>query len=192
MFAELLHQRLGSQIELSANQVMQLEKHFNLLNKWNKTINLTGIRDSQEIVERHYCESLFLGVHLPRGPLELADVGSGAGFPGIPVAILRPECSVALIESHQRKSVFLREATRELRNVRVILQRVEDVNQNFDWATSRAVKYSDIDMVLSKLAGHVAIFGHIMPISDRFTWNTPIQLPWGRQRYLWLGTRRST
>ena len=193
MFAELLRQSLGSQVQLSRNQMAQLERHFDLLNKWNKTINLTGICSAREIIERHYCESLFLGSHLPGGPLRLADVGSGAGFPGIPIAILRPECSIALIESHQRKSVFLREVTRELPNVQVIAKRVEDVSQIFDWATSRGVKCSHIDVALSKLGENVAILGgQGVPTSDRFTWNTPIQLPWGRKRYLWLGTRRST
>ena len=133
MFAELLRQRLGSHVKLSANQVGQLEKHFNLLNKWNKTLNLTSIRDAGEIIERHYCESLFLGIHLPTGPLRIADVGSGAGFPGFPLAVLRPDCLVALVESHQRKSVFLREATRELRNIQVIAKRIEDVAETFEW-----------------------------------------------------------
>lgn len=193
MFAELLRQCLGSTIELSAIQVMQLEQHFELLNKWNKTINLTSIHDPRAMVERHYCESLFLGTHLPKGRLAIADVGSGAGFPGIPVAILRPDCSLALVESHRRKCAFLREATHELPNVRVIAERVEVVSGSFEWATSRAVNYSDIEIALGKLAQHVAILGgQVMPNRQCFTWNTPIQLPWGRQRYLWLGSRRST
>src|ERR1700686_1014922 len=95
--------------------------------RWNKTINLTRIEGIEEAVDRHYAESLFLGANLPAGPLKIADVGSGAGFPGIPVAILRPEVAVSLIESHQRKGVFLKEATRRLQNVTVISKRAEHV-----------------------------------------------------------------
>jgi 16S rRNA (guanine527-N7)-methyltransferase len=77
--------------------------------------------------------------------LRVLDVGSGAGFPGIPVAILRPECLIDLAESHQRKAVFLREASRNLPNVRVLPQRAETLAKSYDWIVSRAV---DPDQVL--------------------------------------------
>src|SRR5580693_8645036 len=120
--------------------------------RWNQTVNLTAIRMREEAIERHYCESLFLGARLPAGALRIADVGSGAGFPGFPVAILRPECSVTLIESHQRKAVFLREASRAVPNVRVLAKRAEDVEETFDWVISRAVSYADLVPFLKKLA----------------------------------------
>ena len=104
-----------------------LEAHYRLLLLWNRTLNLSAITGLEEAVERHYCESLFLGAHLPPGSLAIVDIGSGAGFPGLPVAVLRPECSVTLIESHQRKAVFLREASRGLPGVRVVAKRAEDV-----------------------------------------------------------------
>jgi 16S rRNA (guanine527-N7)-methyltransferase len=83
-----------------------LRAHFELLQRWNKSLNLTRI----DSVERNYGESLFLGRHLPPGPLRICDIGSGAGFPGFPVAVLRPDCEITLIEAHQRKAVFLKEA----------------------------------------------------------------------------------
>jgi 16S rRNA (guanine(527)-N(7))-methyltransferase RsmG len=169
---------------LSPNQIRQLQKHFDLLIRWNKVLNLTSVRDPKEIIERHYGESLFLGQHLPSGSLRIADIGSGAGFPGIPVAILRPDCSVSLIESHQRKSVFLIEATREISNIRIIDQRAEDVKEDFDWAISRAVKHPPT------LARNFAFLGgEEPPFTERFTWNR-IKLPSGEHRFLWLG--RST
>ena len=193
MFAELLRQRLGSLVELSSFQLEQLKKHFELMERWNKILNLTSIQETAEVVERHYCESLFLGKELPAGALNIVDIGSGAGFPGIPVAILRPECPTRLVESHQRKSVFLREATRELPNVRVIPDRIEEVAETFDWAIVRAVKYADIEKSLTKLAFRVALLGGERCPSDRcFTWNEHIRLPWGTKRCLWLGTRSST
>jgi len=169
---------------LSPIQIKQLERHYELLIRWNKVLNLTSIRDPTEIIKRHYAESLFLGQHLPSGSLRIADIGSGAGFPGIPVAILRPDCSVCLIESHQRKSVFLREATREINNVRVIDQRAGDVKEDFDWAISRAIKHPPV------LARNFAFLGgEEPPFNDRFTWNK-IKLTCGEHRFLWLG--RST
>lgn len=192
MFAEALRKRIGPIAELSVNQIRQLENHYNLLLRWNKVINLTSIQGLEEIVERHYCESIFLAMHLPVGALTIADVGAGAGFPGVPAAIVRPECRVALIESHQRKSVFLREATRELTNVVVLPDRVEKINTEFDWVVCRAVQFSEVEKSVSRLSARAAILGTQRPRGYRFTWNTPIQLPWGHQRYLWLGTLRST
>ena len=193
MFAELLRKRISAIVELSPAQLNQLQHHYNLLIKWNKVLNLTGLRKVEEIVERHYCESIFLGAHLPLGALNIGDVGSGAGFPGVPVAIVRSDCLVSLIESHQRKSVFLREATRGLKNVHVLPKRVENLNSSFDWAVCRAVLFSEIEKPVSAISTRIAILGtEQRPVSFRFTWNTPVQLPWGRQRYLWLGTRHST
>jgi 16S rRNA (guanine(527)-N(7))-methyltransferase RsmG len=193
VFAEILRQRLGSVAELSPAQIDELEFHFLLLNKWNKILNLTSLNRLDEIVERHYCESIFLGSHLPKGALHIADIGSGAGFPGFPVAVLRHECSVTLIESHQRKSVFLREAARRTSNVRVLSKRIEEVDESFDWAVSRAVGFSEIEEPGARISPSFAMLGgNSAPSTSRFTWNTPIQLPWGRQRYLWIGSRHST
>jgi 16S rRNA (guanine(527)-N(7))-methyltransferase RsmG len=192
VFAELLRKRISPIIELSTTQVSQLEHHYTLLIKWNKVLNLTSLHKVEEIIECHYCESIFLAVHLPVGFSSIGDIGSGAGFPGIPVAIARPECQVSLIESHQRKCVFLREATRELTNVGVLPNRIEDVRRTFDWVVCRAVQFSKIDESVSKNSPRIAVLGTQKPNAVRFTWNTPLQLPWGRQKYLWIGTRRST
>lgn len=162
-------------VDLSTAQISQLQTHFQALLKWNKVINLTSIRDPEQIVERHYCESLFLGAHLPPGNLRIADIGSGAGFPGVPVAVLRSESSVSLIESHQRKSVFLLESTRHLPNVRVVSQRAEQIAESFDWAISRAVKADDIREATARMALHGAVL-----TGDP----SDLKLPWGSKRYL--------
>ena len=189
MFADLLVECIGSLVELTSFQITQLKDHFNLLNRWNKVLNLTAIHDVQTIVERHYCESLFLGKHLPPDPLNIADVGSGPGFPGIPVAILRPECSIALIESHRRKSVFLMEATRALTNVRVVPQRVEELEDTFDWAVSRGVNFGEIEAPVHTLADNIALLAGEETPGSHFTWNKT-KLPWGSHRFLWI--HRST
>ena len=174
---------------LSAEQEAALEAHLELLMRWNRTVNLTAIRSREEAILRHYCESLFLGARLPAGRLAIADVGSGAGFPGFPVAILRPECSVTLIESHQRKAVFLREATRNLPNVRVLAKRAEDAIETFDWAISRAVSFDDLSPFLKRLAPSVDLLsgGERPPAKMGFRWEVPVALPWGDQRFLWTG-----
>jgi 16S rRNA (guanine527-N7)-methyltransferase len=189
MFADLLRQRLAGIVELSPGQVEALEAHYRLLLRWNRTLNLTSIRKIEEAVERHYCESLFLGTHLPQDLLRIADIGSGAGFPGFPVAVLRPDCSVTLIESHQRKAVFLREASRSLPNVRVLARRAEDMNEQFDCAISRAVSYEDLASFLKNLAPNADLLtgGEEPPGGIGFVWQPPIPMPWGAQRFLRIG-----
>ena len=95
---------------LTREQVSALYGHYALLARWNKALNLTTVMGLEESVLRHYCESLFLGARLPERAGAVLDVGSGAGFPGVPLAVLRSDCNVTLAESHQRKAVFLREA----------------------------------------------------------------------------------
>lgn len=158
---------------LTLLQLKLLEEHYRLVSRWNKKINLTRITSLQDAVRYHYCESLYLATRLPNGPLRIVDIGSGAGFPGIPLAIYRPECSVDLVESHQRKAVFLREATRILPNVRVLPQRAEAVTGSYDWTLSRAVRPRDVlDL---DLAPHLAVLG----VEGE-------ALPWGENRALFL------
>ena len=189
MFADLLRHRLAGIVELSPGQVEALEAHYQLLLRWNRTVNLTSIKKMEEVVERHYCESLFLGIHLPQGRLRIADIGSGAGFPGFPTAVLRPDCSVTLIESHQRKAVFLREVSRNLPNIRVLAMRAEDVKEQFDWAISRAISYEDLASFLKNLAPNVDLLTgrEVPPDGIGFVWQLPIPVPWSRRRFLRIG-----
>src|SRR5438067_1421660 len=113
-FKELLSGEFAPFGSLTEQQLSLLEHHYSLLLRWNETINLTRISDLPNSVRYHYCESLYLARSLPPRPLTIVDIGSGAGFPGIPVAVYRPDCSVDLVESHGRKAVFLKEAVREL------------------------------------------------------------------------------
>ncbi len=157
MFVEGLISELEGICALSPEQGRRLFAHYELLKKWNQVVNLTRIEELGEAIERHYCESLFLAAHLPAGQLSIADIGSGGGFPGIPVAVLRPDCQLTLIESHRRKAVFLREATRDLRNVRVLAERAEDVSGSYEWGIARAVRWKDISWILGRLVTSVAL-----------------------------------
>ena len=189
MFAELLRAKLAGIRELSEWQVKRLKAHYDLLTRWNKVLNLTSVREAREAVERHYCESVFACRYLPEDPVSVVDVGSGAGFPGLPIAVLRPDCLVVLVESHQRKAAFLKEASRDLSNVRVVAKRAEDLAERFDWAVSRAVRYSEIAGALKKLGRNAELLTGEVCAEDLsgFGWQEPIRLPWGDRRYLWIG-----
>jgi 16S rRNA (guanine527-N7)-methyltransferase len=119
----------------------QLATYLDLILKWNARTNLTAIRTPEEIVRRHFGESLFVGTHLGQS-IELLDFGSGAGFPGIPIQILRPEISVTLAESQGKKASFLREVLRTLDfTTEVWASRVESMppNRQFETVVLRAV-----------------------------------------------------
>src|SRR5712692_4417942 len=113
------------------DQVLQIQQYIEILLHWNEKINLTAIRDPLEILYRHFCESMYAVDAVPVGNCRLADVGSGAGFPGIPMKILRPELDLCLIESNVKKATFLAEVTRELRlsEVKVLVRRYEELGE---------------------------------------------------------------
>jgi 16S rRNA (guanine(527)-N(7))-methyltransferase RsmG len=180
MFKELLAAEFAPYTALSGEQLNQLESHYNSLTRWNERLNLTRIQDLSDSVRFHYCESLFLALFLPPGPLRIVDVGSGAGFPGIPVAVLRPECEITLVESHQRKAVFLREATRELENIRVMAKRAEDICGEFEWLISRAVAPSAV--LALNISRDVALL--ICEEDAAHLSGTAKVIPWGNQRLL--------
>jgi len=180
-FQELLLQEFAPYGQLTAWQCSALESHYNLLLKWNEKLNLTRITALEDSIRFHYCESMFLGTHLPPGSYKVADIGSGAGFPGIPVAILRPELQIDLIESHQRKAVFLREATRELSSVTVRATRAENLEDpRYQWQISRAVVPEDV--LKWNLASSTALLIGDGDAAKLHGKRTP--LPWGTGRVL--------
>jgi 16S rRNA (guanine527-N7)-methyltransferase len=192
MFVELLRSKLAGICDLSESQVARLEMHYELLNRWNRVLSLTSVRTLEDVVERHYCESVFAACHLPECAASIADVGSGAGFPGIPIAIVRQRSSVVLIESHRRKAAFLKEASRDLANVRVLAERAEDVAERFDWVVSRAVRYADIAGTLRGLGQNAELLTGEVQAAELagFAWQEPIRLPWGERRFLLIGSQR--
>ena len=182
-FESALIQKLSGAVPVSQEQAEKLRFHFDHLQRWNRKMNLTSVSGFDEILERHYCESLFLAAYLPPGPLKIADIGSGAGFPGIPVAVYRLDCDVTLVESDQRKAVFLREVSRDLRNIRVIAERAEQIEARFDWLISRAVRAADLNKLVPKLADNVALLIGESDLSH-YPSGTATPLPWGQQKVL--------
>ena len=127
---------------LGSGAIEQFASYLNLLVHWNTKLNLTAIREPAQIVQRHFIECIQCAQALPGDIRNLLDFGSGAGLPGIPIAIARPEIQVTLGESQGKKAAFLREAVRSLSlNAEVYDRRIEGMvpNQVFDAVTLRAV-----------------------------------------------------
>src|SRR5215468_1058001 len=129
---------------LDSSQIKSLQTYLDLLLKWNSKINLTSLRDPEAIVLRHFGESLFAARHLFPGPIasSVIDVGSGAGFPGIPIKIWNESTELTMVESNGKKATFLREAARalNLRQVAVESRRAEGLAARADVVILRAVE----------------------------------------------------
>lgn len=133
-------------IEFSEEQLNQFYEYMNLLLEWNEKINLTAITDHKEIVLKHFIDSLTINKYLKENA-SLADVGTGAGFPGIPLKILRPDLTITLVDSLNKRINFLNDVIVKLnlKNIVTVHSRVEDFGKNkiyrekFDFVTARAV-----------------------------------------------------
>jgi 16S rRNA (guanine527-N7)-methyltransferase len=148
-FADRLLHVCDPFLRLTPTQVEALFGHFDMMRRWNQRMNLTRVDSLVDAVEKHYGESLFLASRLPEGVCILADVGSGAGFPGLPVAVVRPKIRVYLIESNHRKAAFLREASSAFGNVGVRAVRANQFRDPVDCLTSRAVRWDELGPMLS-------------------------------------------
>jgi 16S rRNA (guanine527-N7)-methyltransferase len=162
-FSSILQDKLCGLLSLAPVQLGQLWAHYELLRAWNGRLNLTSVIELDKAAVRHYAESLFLASLLPPSALRIADVGSGAGFPGFPVAVALPGTEVFLIESDQRKAAFLREASDLSRNVRVRCLRAQALKNNLDVVVGRAVRPAEILNTANRLAD---CFGILMSRKD--------------------------
>ena len=127
-------------LDLSGGQQDKLLAYVEMLKKWNKTYNLTALRDESQIISHHLLDSLTLPPYL-EGAQTMLDVGSGGGQPGIPAAVCRPDLQITLLDANTKKTSFLQQAAieLELKNVRVVSGRVEAVQSlRADVITSRA------------------------------------------------------
>lgn len=138
----------GEQIDITfeKSQIEQFYKYMNLLIEWNEKINLTAIIEPEEIILKHFIDSLTICKYIENNAT-LADVGTGAGFPGIPLKIYRPDIKITLVDSLNKRINFLNEVINnlELKNIVTIHSRVEDFGKNknyrekYDYVTARAV-----------------------------------------------------
>jgi 16S rRNA (guanine527-N7)-methyltransferase len=180
----------------------RFEDYLSLILRWNARVNLTAIRDEEGILQRHFVESIACAGALPAGIATLLDVGSGAGFPGIPIALCRPEISVTLAESQGKRAAFLHEVVRVLGvSAKVHSGRAEALAATFDCVTLRAVDRMKVAVraaaQLVSPGGWLALMttrgeleGLKAAAGAEFSWPTTIQLPVGAERVLALGERR--
>jgi 16S rRNA (guanine527-N7)-methyltransferase len=147
-------------LRLPASLAPPLLAYLDLLERWNRTYNLTSVRERGEMLRRHLLDSLAMHAYVDEGPL--ADLGAGPGLPGIPLAIAKPALQVTLVDSNGKMSRFQREAVRELglANVRVLQSRAENVAEPgaFRLLTARA---------LDRLAGIIEVGGHLLAPGGR-------------------------
>jgi 16S rRNA (guanine527-N7)-methyltransferase len=202
---ETIRRGLGDfKIDLSDTQVASIQQYIRTLQHWNEKLNLTAIRDPLEILHRHFCESMFAGVSVPINSGRLADIGSGPGFPGLPLKILRPELQLFLVESNIKKGTFLAEVIRELglANARVLISRYEELGEELaplDFVCSRAV--GDFGPFLEWAASDRVSAGRVVlwiggrdldeaRKSKQWEWQEPISVPQSLRRYLLVGSKR--
>jgi 16S rRNA (guanine527-N7)-methyltransferase len=193
------------QITIGEQQIVLIHKYMAILRQWNEKLNLTAIRDPLEILYRHFCESMYAAVAVPGDFGRLADIGSGAGFPGIPLKILRPEIELFLVESNIKKGTFLAEVVRELEltNARVLISRYEELLEELaplDYVCSRAVGEFGpfLDWAaserLSARRSLLWIGGRDLDEvrkSEMWDWQEPIPVPHSLRRHLLVGVRKS-
>ena len=193
---------------LSGRQLEMVRGYLDLLLRWNERVNLTAVRRPEEIVTRHFGESIFLAQRLfgPEWRGHVADMGSGAGFPGVPIAIYAPNATVTLIESNRKKATFLRELTRALTlpGVSVFPGRAEEFAGHPDVVTLRAVEKFEaaVPVAASLVRGHAQgpgparrlalLIGAVQEqaakkLAKGFDWEPPIALPASKNRIILVG-----
>ena len=180
----------------------QIRAYIELLLRWNEKISLTTIIDPETVLRRHFGESFFAIKQASVEKGRLADVGSGAGFPGVPLAMASPQIHATLIEPTQKKAAFLSEAVRSLKlsNATVLRSRIEDIDLRaapLDFITARAV--GGYEGLLEWSAQALARSGKLVLWAGRddatnlsrspgWVWRQPIHIPESRSRFLLIGS----
>jgi 16S rRNA (guanine527-N7)-methyltransferase len=186
------------------DQVLQIQRYIEILLVWNEKINLTAIRDPLEILYRHFCESMYASVAVPVENGRLADVGSGGGFPGLPLKISRPNLRVFLVESNLKKATFLAEVIRDigLNDIQVLVRRYEELHEEMaplDYICSRALgEYPGfLEWAGSKQTGAKQVILWIgardlpeIQKTPTWDWQEPIAVPLSLRRFLLVGSKK--
>jgi 16S rRNA (guanine527-N7)-methyltransferase len=188
--------------ELNSEQLAQTLTYIDLLLKWNAKMNLTAVRNPEEIVTRHFGESFFTAARLAPRPGDTAiDLGSGAGFPGLPLAMYAPGAQVTLIESNGKKAAFLNEviSALQLKNAKVFNRRAETYPAKADLVTMRAVEKFESVLPLAvglvREGGRLALMigaaqlNRAKTIAPQVRWQEPLAVPGGHSRVLSVGTK---
>jgi 16S rRNA (guanine527-N7)-methyltransferase len=184
-------------------QLVAIQEYLSLLLSWNRAINLTAIENPAEILTRHFGESLFAASILKLEKSRLADVGTGPGFPGLPLRIVVPDLELTLIESNLKKCAFLVETCQRLKfsNVEIMKKRFEEVvnlKQGFDFICSRALGEFPIFLPWAlqalKSGGSIVLWlgteeSVRLVRRKEFTWQPAIPIPESRRRVILIGRK---
>jgi len=191
-------------VQLSPEQIGKIREYIRLLLKWNQSVSLTSVVDPVEILARHFGESMFLTCLIPVENCRLADIGSGAGFPGLALKIASPRLRVVLIESNKKKCAFLSEVVRslDLKNVEILPLRFEEIRTSPDFAdivTARAV--GGFSEILQWAKASLVRRGHVIlwiggedntkvSVTPSWIWQPAVKLPESQRRYVLIGRPR--
>ena len=191
------------QIDVNADQIAHIQEYIRLLLVWNEKVNLTAIRDPLEILYRHFCESMFATKTVDLGQCRLADIGTGAGFPGLALKILLPEAQIILVESNIKKATFLAEVVRALgiTGANVMVSRYEELGEEI----------APVDFLLVRALGEFEVFlkwaaservdakkvilwlgaSDVEEVRKRsqWAWESAVSVPQSLRRVLLIGTR---
>jgi len=182
-------------------QCEAIRAYVSLLLRWNQKISLTTVVEPLDILRFHFGESIYAASSVPIEKGRLADVGSGAGFPGLALGIVLPALSITLIESHAKKAAFLAEVARELNlpDVQIIRQRFVETSSDlgqFDYVAARALGSYKVLLDWSRRrlgnAGHTVLWlgeDECRRISEdpSFTWHEPLPIPGSKRRFILVG-----
>jgi 16S rRNA (guanine527-N7)-methyltransferase len=187
----------------SASVLTAIRGYVDLLQRWNRRVSLTSLDDTREILERHFGESFFGVQAVPILQGRLADVGSGAGFPGIPIKLASPQVDLVLIESNVRKAAFLSEVIRTLglTGAQVMNRRTEEIGSlvgSLDFVTARALGHIDALLKWSRFSlrhgGKLVLWlgardAKDVLLSGDWNWRSPVLIPTSQSRVLVIGEK---
>jgi len=184
----LVATRLLGICDVDDDALVKLARHHELYDRWLQRNARATTRDTGDAVERDYCEAIFAAdyigrTYVPRGTRLIADIGSGAGFPGAVLAAVLPGVTVHLVESNQDKVLFLRDSTRGWPNVKVRSARAQNLPDRFDLLVARGMPNREILDLIPKLSAEVLLF--TSKAEAETLQNEPgTPIPWAPQRIL--------
>lgn len=186
----LIQQALAKlSLNLERSQLEKLDRYLDLLVKWNKTYNLTAIKNKTDMLERHLIDSLSVVRYIEQQ--DLLDVGSGAGLPGIPLSILFPEKKLSLLDSNGKKTRFLNHAKRTLalNNVTVLTERVESLQVELKFSAIISRAFSDIGDMIDKTKHLLQSDGVIYAMKGQYPQMelANIDFPYHVEKLTWQG-----
>ncbi|MBQ2864060.1 MAG: 16S rRNA (guanine(527)-N(7))-methyltransferase RsmG [Clostridia bacterium] len=169
---ELKQVFLNYNIELNADQCEAFEKYYNLIKEWNEKFNLTTILEQHDVIIKHFLDSVLIINDLKENS-KLIDVGAGAGFPSVPIKIMRPDLEVVMLDGSNKRITFLNEviAQLNLKNISAVHERCEiaahkpEFRENFDYCVARAVAESNV--LCEYCLPFVKLFGYMVAYKSR-------------------------